>query len=300
MKISVVVNTRNEAEELKGLLETVSWTQEIIVVDMESTDDSKKVAKSFEAKIYKHKFLNFVEPARNFGIKKATGDWILILDPDERVSGSLAKKLKSLAKNDDGITYARIPRKNMIFGKWIKNSRFWPDYNIRFFKKGCVEWEDKIHSIPITEGQGIDLEESENLAIIHNHYTSISQYILRMNRYTDVQASELFEKSQEILWTDFIKKPFSEFLSRFFAGKGYQDGIHGLVLSFLQGFSEFVVIIKLWEKQGFAKKPFSLGDLESLFLELKRELNYWLRSGLIDSSKSKAASVYLRLKRKFF
>ncbi|MFH1289460.1 MAG: glycosyltransferase family 2 protein, partial [Patescibacteria group bacterium] len=281
MKISVVVNTRNEAEELKKLLETVSWADEIVVIDMESTDDSREVAKAKGAKIYKHKFLNFVEPARNFGIKKAAGDWILILDPDERVPGSLAKKLTSLAENDDGITYVRIPRKNMIFGKWIKNSRFWPDYNIRFFKKGCVEWDDKIHSIPITEGRGIDLEEEKDFAIIHNHYTSVSQYILRMNRYTDVQASELFEKKEETLWTDFIKKPLAEFLSRFFAGKGYQDGIHGLVLSFLQAFSEFMVVIKLWEKQGFNKKPFSLTELESLFSEMKRELNYWLRSGLI-------------------
>lgn len=300
MKISVVVNTRNEAGELKGLLETVSWAQEVVVIDMESTDNSREVAKEKGAKIYRHKFLNFVEPARNFGIKKATGDWILILDPDERISSSLTKKLKSLVKNDEGITYVRIPRKNMIFGEWIKNSRFWPDYNIRFFKKDCVEWEDKIHSIPITQGRGIDLEAKKEFAIIHNHYTSISQYILRMNRYTDVQANELFEKSREILWTDFIKKPLAEFLSRFFAGKGYQDGIHGLVLSFLQAFSEFVVIIKLWEKQGFSKKPFSLPELESLFSELKKELNYWLRSGLIDSSKSKATSVCLRIKRKFF
>jgi (heptosyl)LPS beta-1,4-glucosyltransferase len=297
MKISAVINVRNEAEFLEEALKSLKFVDEIIVVDMQSTDSSLSIAKKFDAKIYSHKPLSFVEPARNFGIKKATGDWILILDPDERISDTLAKELKKIADDDQGITYVRLPRKNIVFNKWLKNSRWWPDYNIRFFCKGAVEWEDKIHSIPITTGKGIDLEEREDLAIIHNHYSSLSQFILRMDRYTDAQAKELFEKGEKVLWFDFLKKPLAEFLSRFFFAKGYNDGLHGLVLAILQAVSEFIVVGKCWEKQGFKEKDLSLLEIKKEFKVLRKEIDYWIKNEIIASS-GFVKSVFLKTKRK--
>ena len=142
----------------------------------------------------------------------------------------------------------------IIFGKWIKNSRWWPDYNIRFFKKNSVSWSNEIHSIPLTQGRGLDLEEKENLAIVHYNYTSIEQYLGRLDRYTTIQAEFLIKQGYRFIWKDLIVKPLKEFLSRYFVGEGYKDGLHGLVLASFQAFSALVLFAKVWEEQGFKEE----------------------------------------------
>lgn len=273
MKISVVVNTWNEEKNIKRCLDSIkSLADEIVLVDMYSTDKTVEIAKKLGAKVYFHKFTSYVEPARNFAIKKATGNWILVLDADEELPSGLVKKLKDLSRNKK-INFFRLPRKNIIFGRWIKHSRWWPDYNIRFFRKGKVEWLERIHSVPLTRGEGEDLEDKEVNAIIHHHYQSITQYIERVNRYSEIQSQGLINFAYKFRWQDLISKPKNEFLSRFFAGEGYKDGLHGLVLALLQSFSELIVYLKVWEKQGFKEE-----ELKDLSIELKKvnkDLSYW-------------------------
>ena len=292
MKISVVINTWNEEKNIKRCLESVKkWTDEIIVVDMYSSDKTVEIAKELGANVYSHKFTSYVEPARNFALKKTSGDWILILDADEEISASLVKKLKDLTKKKN-INFFRIPRKNIIFNKWIKHSRWWPDYNIRFFRKGKVEWLEKIHSIPLTVGDGEDLEAKESYAILHHHYQSISQYLERINRYSEVQAQELIKKNYQIRWQDLINKPKNEFLSRFFAGEGYKDGMHGLVLALLQSFSELITYLKVWEKQNFKEKEFN--NLDEEFKKVSQDLNHWRLQ-----KKIKESNVFKKILLKF-
>ena len=134
-KISAVINTWNEGKNLAECLDTLDFVDEIIVVDMASTDDTKKIAKQYTDKVYDHPYVGYVEPARNFAISKATSEWVFVLDPDEEVSDNLKDKLVQIVSNNTEIDFIRIPRKNIIFGKWMKASMWWPDYNIRFFKK---------------------------------------------------------------------------------------------------------------------------------------------------------------------
>jgi len=288
-KISVIINTINEEENIKRCLESVrELASEIIVVDMYSTDKTVKIAKKFGAKIFFHKYAGgIVEPARNFALSKATGDWILIIDGDEEITPSLVKVIKNLSENHKGLTYFRLPRKNIIFGKWLKHSRWWPDYNIRFFKKKHVQWSEKIHSVPLTRGTGYDLEAKEANAIIHYNYKSISQYLERLDRYTKMQAQDLIETGYKFNWQDMLKKPMGEFLSRFFVGEAYKDGLHGLVLALLQAFSEMVKYLKVWEKEKFIEQ-----DISSYHEVLEENINDYLHwqvkaSGLIEKIRLK-------------
>lgn len=296
-KISVIINTINEEKNLLRALNSIKgFADEIVVVDMKSDDKTVEIAKSFGARVFEHERTNYVEPARNFAIGQATGDWILILDADESVSHTLLRKLKKLSREDQA-DYYRLPRKNIIFGKWMKHSRWWPDYNIRFFKRGFVAWSDTIHSVPLTQGRGADLRALEKNALLHYHYESIEQYIDRLNRYTTIQAKNRAGEGYIFRWQDIVLRPSSEFLSRFFAGRGYKDGLHGLALSYLQGFSELVVCLKVWQAKGFEEKQLKLDEVAENLTKAQKELNYWKAHAAIDEKQGNL--FLLRIKRKF-
>ena len=278
-KISVVINTLNEEKNLPRALASIKdFADEIVVCDMRSDDKTIEIANKFGAKVFQHKRTGYVEPARNFAISKATGEWILILDADEEVSKSLSlRKIVNNSKAD----YYRISRKNIIFGKWIKHSRWWPDYNIRLFKKGYVSWTEVIHSVPITTGKGLDLKATEDNAIIHHNYDSIEQFIERMNRYTTEHAKLLKKDGYRFVWLDLIKKPSSEFISRYFQGEGYKDGLHGLVLAILQGFSEFILYLKVWQKEKLNSQTLEVSEVINEIKNVESDLHYWQADTLL-------------------
>ncbi|MDO8573422.1 MAG: glycosyltransferase family 2 protein [Candidatus Daviesbacteria bacterium] len=276
-KISVIINTLNEDNNIEGSIKSVSWTDEIIVCDMYSQDKTVEIAKKAGAKVIFHKRETYVEPARNFAVLKASGDWILVIDADEQIPATLAERLQQIAANMKQIDYVRIPRKNLIFGHFLRHSGWWPDYNIRFFKKDTVSWTNEIHRPPKAVGTGLDLEAEEKYAIIHHSYESISQFLERMNRYTTVEANELNKQGKKFIWKDLFVNPLNEFLSRFFALEGYKDGLHGLVLSLLQAFSFLVVSLKLWEIEKFRKQEITLEEVQSQNNESVRAINYWFK-----------------------
>ena len=294
-KISVVINTLNEEKNLPLAIASVKgFADEIVVVDMESSDRTVEVAKRLGAKVFSHKKVGYVEPARNYAVSKAKGNYVFILDADEEVSPGLVKKIKKIVHppghprggrvDSSGgsavADYYRIPRKNIIFGKWIKHSRWWPDYNIRFFKKGFVSWDEVIHSIPMTKGKGTDLPEKEEYAIIHNNYSSIEGYLERMSRYSQVESGEMMKGGYVFSWKDLINKPSNEFLSRFFAGEGYKDGIHGLALALLQAFSQLVLYLKVWQKQGFDQKELPKKEIKSELVKALKDIKWWVKKKL--------------------
>lgn len=293
-KISAVVTAINgEDKSLASCLSSVrDFVSEIVIVDMSQGAEIKKVAKKFKAKVYNHDFVNYVEPVRNFGIQKAKNDWILILDPDEEVSKTLTKRLTNIIK-ENSADYVRIPRKNIVFGKILRHSKWWPDMNIRFFKKGFVSWDEIIHSVPMTQGRGMDLEAKDEVAITHHHYETIEQFVERLNRYTSVQAS-LKSKDYKFSWKDLIAKPIGEFLSRFFASGGYRDGIHGLGLSFLQSFSEVVVYLKIWQIQGFKEESMPIDTVINEIGKARKEISYWENNTLVNEK----GGIIPRIKRK--
>lgn len=299
INISAVVNTRNEEKNIEDCLRSLEFADEIIVVDMESTDDTKQIAKKYTDKVFDTKMVGYVEPARNFAISKAVGDWVLIVDADERIPKTLAKKLIEITEGQD-VDFVRIPRKNLIFGQWTQHSRWWPDFNIRFFKKDAVEWQNEIHSIPVTTGIGINLDTEESLAIEHHHYNNVDEYFERALRYSSQQAKELINSGYKFDAKDFIVKPISEFISRFFAGEGYKDGLHGLILAFLQMFSVMLIYLKVWQAEGQEPKKagFFTPIWQKLFLEKFKELRYWYLTVLIQSQPSKTKRFLLKLSRK--
>lgn len=305
MKLSVVINTKNAEKTLELALKSVKFADEIVVVDMKSTDDTLKIAKKYTSSVFTHKDVGYVEPARNFAISKAKGDWILILDADEEVPQELKKTITGIvsesAKGEFTANCYYIPRKNYIFGKWIEKTGWWPDHVLRLFKKGFVEWADEIHSIPITRGEVKELPASENIAIVHHNYQHVSQYIDRMNHYSDIQAKEIVESKGKKTSSKYIFKKFSsELLSRLFAQRGINDGAHGLSLSLLQSISEASVAMKVWEESGFPEtNRFQEEELLNQVAQFKRELAYWIADWQVENN-SGLVKIYWQIRRKFY
>lgn len=283
-KISAVLNTLNNKKDIKRAIDSVSWADEVILYDMQSTDRTVAIAKGLGAKIVAGKKYDYVELARNQAIAKASGDWILILDPDEEIPSSLKEKLVEIASQFKQVDYVRVPRKNIIFNNWMKASMWWPDLNIRFFKKGSIEWGKQIHRPPKTLGAGIDLPAEEKWAIIHHHYQSVWEFLERMQRYTKIQAEELIEEGYKFSWQDLIKKPVGEFLSRFFASKGFEDGLHGLALSLLQSFSFLIVYLRVWENEKFYKQEIKFKEAEIALRQTGKDIDYWLKYGNLSKN----------------
>ncbi len=293
-KISVVVDAYNKEKDLPRCLNSVKGlADEILVCDEESTDNTVGIAKAYGARVVTHKTVPYVELIRNFEVSKASGDWILVLDPDEEVPKTLATHLLKVVKTPKA-DYYRLPRKNMIFGKWMRYSRWWPDYNIRFFKKGKVSWSEEIHAVPITLGKGADMPEKEELAIVHHHYDSIEQYIERMNRYTLAQAEMKIGAGYKFTWSDLIRKPAAEFLSRYFSGQGYKDGVHGLALSLLQAFSELVLYLKVWQKEKFRQEDPGAKEVVATMTKEGKELRYWQADAMLRET----GNIFYRIRRK--
>lgn len=284
MKISVVINTYNEEKHIERVIKSVNFADEVLVCDMHSDDNTAVIAKKLGAKVIFHKRLSYVEPARNFAVSKSQNDWVLVLDPDEEIPPSLADKLKQIASETNVTIFVDLPRKNIIFDKWIKTAMWWPDYNPRFFKKGNVSWSEKIHEKPKTLGQGISLPAEERYAIVHHHYESISQYLEKLNRYTSIQAKNLVTSGYKFEWKDLISKPLGEFLSRYFALRGFEDGLHGLSLALLQAFSHLIMYLKVWELEGFEKRSLNLNEVSEEATKAGKEINYWFKYGNLSKN----------------
>ena len=135
INISAVVNTRNEEKNIADCLKTLQFADEIIVVDMESTDTTKDIAKGYTDKVFDHEMVGYVEPARNFAIAKAVGSWVLIVDADERIPQTLAKKLIEIMLEDKA-DFVRIPRKNLIFGQMDPALTLVAGLQYQVFQKG--------------------------------------------------------------------------------------------------------------------------------------------------------------------
>jgi (heptosyl)LPS beta-1,4-glucosyltransferase len=254
MAISAVINTYNEAEKLRDCLKSLKeWVDEILVVDMGSKDETLELAKRAGAKILKHELVPYVELIRNWGAEKATGDWILVLDPDERIPRRLAQKLSEIVKGGkfDAVS---IPRKNIIFGRWIRHTNWWPDKHVRFFRKGKVSWTNKIHAVLEAKGtlrvagKVLRLEALEDLAIEHLNYDSVNQFLERQNRYSEIAALNRFDAGERFSWKNFFWKPLRVFLQRYVRHAGFLDGFYGLTLSILACYVQLSEEVKLWEK----------------------------------------------------
>jgi len=261
MTVSAIVLTRNEEKNIRFCLESLAWCTEIIVVDMQSTDRTKEIAAEFNTIIIDHDIIEAFDVAREKGATIAKGEWIIFLDADEIIPVSVVNTLKEIiSKAQADVIY--LPRINLIMGKWIKHSGWWPDYQPRLYKKGCVTFTSTLHDFMHIDknAKTYFLPAIENNAFYHFNYLNLSHFIEKMNRYTSVEASHIERNSLKLPYVKLLKKPLSEFYSRYIKHKGFLDGWHGFILSVMMAMYRFIIVVKYLEKQWQFQKNFKSYD----------------------------------------
>jgi len=244
-KLSVVIITKNEEENIKQCLESVKWADEIIVVDSFSTDKTVEIAKQYTKKIFLNDNSKCINLNKNLGMEKATGDWILVLDADEIVTPKLAAKLKEILRKDDKHFdgYSVIRECNFL-GKWMRHGG-WYEYEPKMVRKGKGSYPKGLHDALRIDGKVGYLENS----LLHYNFKTVSEWINKMDFYTALEANEMEEKGLKFSVGPAFYSPIGVFFRQYFSKAGFKDGLHGFTAAIFAAFYDFVKHAKLWEKR---------------------------------------------------
>ncbi len=245
-KISCIVHTYNSEKYLLECLSSVSWCDEIVIVDMYSTDKTLEIAKKFGAKIYMHENVGYADPARAFGLSKCSNSWVLALDSDELVSPKLKDELIKIA-NSDNYDVVKVSFRNFFFGQEIIGSGWgYKDQVIaRFFKKDYLSYGTEVHNFnKISNNARVAHLIGKDISIIHFNYDSVNQFIRKLNTYTDNEVNSTKYNYKGNPASKIIYHFFREFLGRFVYKKGYKDGWVGLYLSLAMAFYRASAVAK--------------------------------------------------------
>lgn len=294
--ISTVIVVKNSPPHLFESLASIDkLVSEIIIGNIDIGNDYKK-------RLLENKKVRIIDLPSNTPYadlvkedlkKQAKEEYVLYLDPDEIFPTISNHQLTILFQQYD---YFLFPRKNIIFNKWIEYSRWWPDYQLRLFKKNSVTWPKELHPIPIKKGREYKFDPKEENAIIHFNYDNLDQYLEKAIRYAKSEAYFLVEKKENLSLKQTIQKALSEFISRFFALDGYRDGLHGYVLSVLQMFYYFLVYFYYWEQKKYfnEKQELLVENSKNFFRNGYKETLYWQINKNLINPLQKLKSKILR------
>ena len=250
-KISACIISYNEEQKIEDCLKSLQGiVDEIIVVDSISTDGTIEIAKKYTDKIYEQKFLGHIEQ-KNLAVEKASNDWILSLDCDERLTDELRDSISKVKNTLEDADAYKVARRTFYVYRWL-NHCWYPDYKIRLFNRNTAHWAGtNPHDHVEVEGQHIVTLKGD---LEHFSFDSISEHIRTMDSFTEIGADEIIRKNKKVsilspwthgLWT---------FVRLYIFKRGFMDGYAGLVVGILSGMHAFVkynkVLFKRWKQNG--------------------------------------------------
>ncbi len=242
-KLTAIIPTGNEEHNIRAVLESVSFADEIMVVDSFSTDKTVAIAKEYTNFILQREY-KYSASQKNWAIPQASHQWILLVDADERVTPELKEEITNLLKDPPhDINAYWIYRMNHFMGKRVKYSGWQNDKVIRLFKRDFCKYEDKmVHAEILTTGNVGFLKNKFH----HDTFISLDYHITKLNRYAAWQARDYDKKVNRLTPFHMIIKPLWGFFKHYVIQMGFRDGIVGLVISYLHAYSIWMRYAKLW------------------------------------------------------
>ena len=245
--LSVAMIARNEEANLPRTLDSISWVDEIVIVDSGSVDRTPEIARSYGAKHSFNRDFRGFNAQKSLAIDACTSDWIYLLDADEVIPPELAKEIQQVLENPRYEAYWQ-PRLNLFLGRWIRHGGFYPDRKLRLFKRGTARMAGaEPHGTPEYAGAKGTLKND----LLHYAYPKLELYLEHMNRYSSHSTRELFEKGKTsstvgaFAWNVFLN-PIATFLKNYIFRLGFLDGPEGLVLHFNHSVYVHWKYVKAW------------------------------------------------------
>lgn len=261
--ISVIIITKNEKERIKACLESVKWAQEIIVLDNGSSDETLEIAKKYTSKIFSYNGLDFAS-IRNKGMEKASNNWVLYIDSDERVLAPLRQEIGEIIRIGKYSAVA-LSRKNVIFGQKVSYGPFWPDWVIRLLSKKDFEaWVGKVHEYPKFKGK---LGYSRN-SLLHLTHRNLDQVVLKSLEWSKIDAELRLDANHPKMsgWR-FLRILITELFNQGIKRGGFFNGTIGIMDSILQTFSLFLTYVRLWQMQQTKPLDEIYNDIDKKLME---------------------------------
>ncbi|MFQ5866976.1 MAG: glycosyltransferase family 2 protein [bacterium] len=243
-ELSVIIITYNEQENIRDCLESVNWSDEIVIVDSFSSDKTVEIAREFTSKIFQKKWTNFSQQ-KNFALGKASNEWVLWIDADERATPELKEEILTILNSEfqsfDGYY---IPRRNHYLGRWIRHCGWYPDYKLRLFLRGKGRFNQRtVHESVVVEGRKGYLKSCLN----HYSYKNLSDHLSHIDKFSSLAAEEMFKDGRRARVFDLLFRPITRFIRMYLMNRGYLDGTYGLIVSLMGSFYVFTKYLKLWE-----------------------------------------------------
>lgn len=262
LSMTAIIIAKNEAEMIVNCIDTLTWCDEVLVVDSASSDDTAKLAENAGARVISY-YHRSMAKSRNEAMKKIKTDWVIYVDADERLTPILAKEIMVQIETSTA-SALRMPRQNIHYGKIMSYGGWNEDYVTRVFKRAAFqEWYGDIHESPRYEGETITLASP----LVHLTHRNTIDGLVKTISWTPIEA-ELLAKAQiaPVKIRTILRKGLMEFFRRGVLKQGYQDGIEGWLEAIVQGMNRMLVYIQVWEKQ---RKP----SLESSYRQIETEIS---------------------------
>jgi glycosyltransferase involved in cell wall biosynthesis len=227
--VSVAVITLNEEERLRPCLESVTWADEVVVVDGGSSDKTVEVAREYTDRVVLHGFAGY-GAQKNFALAQCRGDWLLSLDADERVPAALRQEIEETLGREPREAGFYVARRNHFAGRWVRHGGLYPDYQLRLFQRGRARFDERaVHESAQVDGPTGRLRAP----LFHESYRGVGDFVARMQRYSDLAAAELAASGRGGSLADLLLRPLWRFCGMYLLRGGFLDGGRGLVLALL-------------------------------------------------------------------
>lgn len=250
LKITATIITFNEAARIADAIKSVSWADEVLVVDSESTDDTREIAKSLGAKVIVNKWPGF--PAqKNFAAQNAEHDWIFSLDADEVVSENLKDEILAL-KNGDGSTLAggyRIPRLSYYMGRPIRHGGWYPDWQLRFYNRNSGKWKEVLVHESVELAAEARMEKLSGDILHYSVEDASNHHKMIGERYAPLSAKQMYENGRRTSPLKAMTAGFSAFIQAYILKGGFLDGFPGFCIARFASHHAFMKHLLLWEIQ---------------------------------------------------
>ncbi|ADV47657.1 glycosyltransferase family 2 protein [Cellulophaga sp. E16_2] len=243
IKITSLLITYNEEKFIKKFIESMSFADELIIIDSFSSDQTVAIIKEYpNVKLYQRVFDDF-SSQKNYAIEKASNDWIIFFDADEEITPLLKEEIMNTIELAPNEVAFWVYRTTYYMGKLIKHSGLQNDKVIRLFKKEeCRYNGNLVHEEIKANGTVGKLKNKIN----HYSYKGIDDIFRKRNKYANLQAIKLFEKGKKPNLFHFIIKPAFRFFSHYILKKGFLDGFQGFMIAYVYGYTVFMRYVKLW------------------------------------------------------